>query len=98
MGMEVFLPKREYQESVMELIYEEVKAGRPVDIEKFRRVSTHLREQGAQVIILGCTELSLIKRDHPIGRGYLDVMEILAQRSILRCGGRLKERYRNLIT
>lgn len=98
MGIEVFLPKREYQESVMELIYEEVKAGRPVDIEKFRRVSSHLREQGAQVIILGCTELSLIKRDHPIGRGYLDVMEILAQRSILRCGGRLKERYRNLIT
>ena len=98
MGIEVFLPRREYQESVMELIYEEVKAGRPVDIDKFQRVSSHLREQGAQVIILGCTELSLIKRDHPIGRGYLDVMEILAQRSILRCGGRLKERYRNLIT
>ena len=67
-------------------------------MESFRKVSDHLRGQGAQVIILGCTELSLIKRDFPVGPGYLDAMEILAQRSILKCRGRLKEEYRDLIT
>ena len=97
-GIEVHIPEKEYQEMVMQLIYKDVKAGRPVDIDCFREVSSHLRRQGAQVVILGCTELSLIKRDFPIGGGYLDVMEILAQRSVLRCRGRLKENYRNLIT
>lgn len=98
MGVKVFVPGREYQELVMDLIYKEVKAGKPVDLDKFQRVSVHLREQGAQVLILGCTELSLIKKDFPIGPGYLDAMEILAQRSILRCRGRLKAEYRHLIT
>lgn len=98
MGIEAFVPAKDFQRQVMELIYQEVKAGRPVDLDKFQRVSAHLREQGAQVIILGCTELSLIKRDFPIGSGYLDTMEILAQRSILRCQGRLKKEYEYLIT
>jgi aspartate racemase len=97
-GIKTFVPTKDDQKMVMELIYQEVKAGKPVDLDKFQRVSQHLREQGAQVIILGCTELSLIKRDFPIGSGYLDTMELLAQRSILRCQGRLKKEYEHLIT
>ncbi len=98
MGIRAFVPEKEYQTMVMDIIYKEVKAGKPVDMESFRKVSDHLRGQGAQVIILGCTELSLIKRDFHVGPGYLDTMEILAQRSILKCRGRLKEEYRDLIT
>ena len=52
----------------------------------------------AQAIILGCTELSLVKRDYPIGAGYLDAMEVLAQTCVLRCGGQLKEEYQDLIS
>lgn len=96
--IEVFVPDKEHQELVMDLIYKEVKAGKSADPDKFRKVSLHLREQGAQVLLLGCTELSLIKKDFSIGSGYLDTMEILAQRSILRCQGRLKTEYRHLIT
>lgn len=98
MGIEVFVPDAEYQELTADLIYQEVKAGKTADLSKFRRVSAHLKKQGAQVLILGCTELSLIKKNFPIGPGYLDVMEILVQRSILRCQGRLKDEYRRLIT
>ena len=97
-GIKNFVPTKDDQKMVMELIYQEVKAGKPVDLDKFQRVSQHLREQGAQVIILGCSELSLIKRDFPIGSGYLDTMELLAQRSILRCQGRLKKEYEHFIT
>lgn len=98
MGIEVFIPEEGYQKLVTELIYKEVKAGKPVDLDKFQRVSAHLRKQGAQVLILGCTELSLIKKDFFIGPGYLDAMEILAQRCILRCQRQLKAEYRQLIT
>ena len=47
--------------------------------------------------LLGCTELSIIKRDCDTGRGVLDVMEVLAQQSVIECG-KLKPEYNNLIT
>jgi len=61
-------------------------------------VAAQLQENGAQAIILGCTELSLIKRSHAIGAGFLDAMEILAQQAILQCGKPLKEQYLSLIS
>ena len=36
--------------------------------------------------ILGCTELSLIKRDEGLGAFYLDSMEVLARNAILAFG------------
>lgn len=86
------------QQAVMDLIYQDIKAGRKPDMARFFAVSEQLRSSGAQVIILGCTELSLIRRDHAIGAGYLDVMQVLAQRAIMLCGKELKEQYQMLIT
>lgn len=97
-GIKALLPDSENQQAVMDIIYKNVKAGLPVDMESFRRVSEHLRQKGAQAIILGCTELSLVSRQNPIGSGYIDAMEVLAQRAVLRCGGKLKEKYKSLIT
>lgn len=97
-GIQAVLPAPEDQKKVMDIIYQDIKADRPVNMEKFHRVSDRLRQQGAQVNILGCTELSLIKREHGIGPGYIDALEVLAQQSVLRCGGTLKEKYRCLIS
>ena len=82
----------------MSLIYDDIKAGRPPRMEVFCRVGEELTANGAQTVILGCTELSLIKRDCPIGPGYLDTMEVLAQQSVLECGGKLKKAYTELIS
>lgn len=49
------------------------------------------------MIILACTELSLIKKDLPIGIDYLDVMEVLAAKAVQQCG-RLKTEYKKWIT
>ena len=97
-GIEPVIPGPDGQKCVMSVIYDDIKANRPADLKKFHRAADELREQGAQAIILGCTELSLVKRDCPIGAGYLDAMEVLARRCVLECGGRLKKEYRNLIT
>lgn len=90
-------PEKAGQEKVMHIIYDNVKAGKPVEMELFHSVSHELFEKGAQVILLGCTELSLIKKDYEIGKGFLDVMEVLARQAVISCG-KLKEEYNELIT
>ncbi len=92
------VPSEKMQKLVMELVYDEIKAGRPVDLDKFAEISADLRKNGAEAIILGCTELSLVKRDYPIGAGYLDAMDVLAQASVLACRRPLKKQYARLIT
>ena len=97
-GITPVIPGEEGQKCVMSVIYDDIKANRPADMDKFDLASRDLREKGAQAIILGCTELSLVKRDCPIGAGYLDAMEVLAQTCVIRCGGKLKEEYQDLIS
>ena len=97
-GITPVIPGSEGQKCVMSIIYDDIKANRPADMDKFDLASRELWKAGAQAIILGCTELSLVKRDYPIGAGYLDAMEVLARRCVLQCGGKLKEEYQNLIS
>lgn len=70
----------------MHMIYENVKKGQPADLDMLEAVTKHLRGMGADRVILGCTELSVIKQTQPIGNGYLDAMEVLAARAIEACG------------
>jgi aspartate racemase len=97
-NISVIVPSLERQTDVTHLIYQNVKANLPVEMDKFHRVSKELKLNGAQVILPGCTELSLIKRDYKIGAGYLDAMEVLAMRSILLSEAKLKDEYNCLIT
>lgn len=98
LGLRPIVPEEAAQKDVMHLIFRNVKSGTPAEMDRFFSAADNLRRRGAQAIILGCTELSLIKRDHPIGAGFLDAMEVLAQQSVLTCGKPLKEAYRCLIT
>ena len=97
-GIQTITPGPERQADVMRLIFDNVKAGVPADMTRFSAVERELKDMGAQAIILGCTELSLIKRDNPIGPGFIDAMEVLAQSSVLSCGKPLKASYRDLIS
>lgn len=97
-GLTAIIPGEEAQKNVMHLIFNNIKAGIPAEMDKFHAAAEDLHSQGAEAIILGCTELSLIKRDYPIGPGFIDAMEVLAQQSVLQCGLPLKDRYNCLIT
>ncbi len=83
---------------ILSLIYDDYKAGRPLEWEKFQLAAGFVRKQGAECIVLGCTELSLIKRDRPVGPGVLDALDVLARASIQRCGKPLRPAYEQLIT
>lgn len=84
-GITPVIPSDEGQKRVMSLIYDDIKTSKEADINKFNRVKYELFDKGAQCIILGCTELSLLKRDFDIGKGFADAMEILAYHSITKC-------------
>ena len=90
-GLAALAPTQAAQADVMHLIFKNVKAGLPAEMDCFFAAAEDLRRQGAQAIILGCTELSLIKRDHPIGAGFVDAMEVLARQSVLVCDKPLKQ-------
>ena len=81
LGLEAVVPDEEGQGYVMSLIYEDIKAGREPDMERFTRAESSLRKKGCDACILGCTELSLIKRDHPLP-GCTDVLEVLAAAAV----------------
>lgn len=95
-GVEALVPAKDDQRKVMRLIYDDVKAGRKVEFPLFEQVSHNLRQRGADVILLACTELSLIKRDVLLERDCLDVMEVLARQAVLSCGS-LKEEFQELL-
>ncbi len=92
-GITCIYPDPEHQKEVMHLIYENVKAGKPVEMSRFLKVTEHLQAQGVQRILLGCTELSVIKRDCPVPAICLDVMEVMARRCVLDMGRILKKEY-----
>lgn len=97
-GVEPVYPDASCQQLLMSLIYQDIKAQNTIDMAKFSTVANALKSQGVQAIILGCTELSLIKRSENIGSGYIDTLEVLAQQAVLQCHKPLKPQYRNLIS
>lgn len=90
-GIDCVSPDPSGQDTVMRIIYDQVKAGRDVDIAAFYHVAESLKERGCQGVILGCTELSVVKRDFHINQPeVIDSLEILAQRTIQFSGKQLK--------
>lgn len=95
-GIDCVIPDSKDQETVMQTIYQCVKAGQPVNQQMVDDVADRLAQQGAEKILLGCTELSLLKQKTSIGRQYLDVMEIMAGKAVSMCG-KLKSEYQYLV-
>ena len=92
-GLTCVLPTEEELAVLMDIIYNQVKAGKEVDIYAFQRLIHAMKERGADAVVLGCTELSVIKKDFNIDRyDVVDAMECLARASITACGKEIKER------
>lgn len=91
-GVSTLVPTEADQELVSQIIYEQVKAGRPADVETFRAVAGRLVGRGASVVVLGCTELSVVAVDHDLLTDpvFLDSMDQLARATILRAGHRTR--------
>lgn len=84
------VPSQEYQSKIMHIIYENVKANRPVEWNLFEEIIRMFKEESCDGVILGCTELSIIKFDHGLGDFYIDSSEALAD-AIIEYSGKTKK-------
>lgn len=86
LGMECLLPFPEEQRLISSLIYDDVKQNQTPDPQKLQRATDSLLARGCEKLVLGCTELSLMKPYLNNPTLYLDALEVLALRTILACG------------
>ena len=85
-GLQCITPNTEEQAVISSIIYQNIKQNRPVDRNEFFRVADAMRERGCERLVLGCTELSLLKRQGLDSAIFVDSLEVLAWRAILACG------------
>jgi len=88
-GMTPVIPDAHIQSIVMSIIYDDVKAGNPVDPAKWSIIKGAMEEAGCNQVILGCTELSIVRKELQLD-GYIDSLLVLAETAIERCGYQLK--------
>lgn len=84
-GIQAVIPSTEAQELVMSLIYDDVKAGRDGDPQKFAAIHEDLLSQGCDCGVLACTELSVFANKHHLPPFYTDAMAVLAERAVEAC-------------
>ena len=87
LGVESVLPEASSLQTLMDIIYKEIKTAKEPDMEAFLAVADELYKNGAEAIVLGCTELSLIRglEKYPQYR-FIDSLHVLAFRAIETCG------------
>lgn len=89
-SIECLVPNEAEQRALMDIIYNQVKAGRPVDNESFMAIIEGLKSRGCDAVILGCTELSIIHSDLKLNRpDVIDSLRTLAEVSIKKCNKRV---------
>lgn len=86
-GLEVVVPDESTQARVMAMIYEGVKIGRPVPRQELFDCVEVLLRAGADAVVTGCTELSVLcSRLGADGGQVVDSLAALARRTVLECG------------
>ena len=90
LGIQAVVPTPAAQKLVMSLIYDDVKAGRDGDPQKFAAVHRDLVAQGCDCGVLACTELSVFADKHHLPPFYTDAMAVLAERAVEACGKPLR--------
>ena len=87
-GISWVLPKDEEQKIVQKLIYDGVKKGCfPEDAFGFKEVLTSLCDQGAEVFIMGCTELPVAMEKYNLPYRWVDPTLELAKAGVEMAGG-----------
>ncbi|MBE6596941.1 MAG: amino acid racemase [Ruminococcaceae bacterium] len=90
-GIEYVAPSEKWQSAITRIIYGDIKQGNEPDLDLFLAAADSLTALGCERIILGCTELSLLKRKFRLGTRFIDSLELLALASIRECGATPKD-------
>lgn len=86
LGVESAVPDAHTQKLVMSLIYDEIKAGHPGDMDKFAAIHRGIRTLECDCVVVACTEMSVFASRHKLPPYYVDAMSVLARRCLEVCG------------
>lgn len=90
-GITPVYPDEAEQKLIMSLIYDYVKAGKDyTDLDKIQELVAHLQAQGAQGLILGCTELPIAFEPWQTAIPTFDPTLILARAAVTAAGYQVK--------
>ena len=84
-GIEIAALTNDEQNFITETIFDRIKSGLKPDTERFIALCDKLFNNGCERIILGCTELSLIKKEHTLPNYVIDSLEVLCISALKIC-------------
>ena len=73
------------QDYISDVIYNNIKKGMLPEKEKFVSVCQGLYDRGCETIVLGCTELSILKAGFELDAGFVDSLDVLALIALRLC-------------
>ncbi len=82
-ALRVLVPDAEERETIHRVIYDELCLGIVTDASRaqYHRIIDRLVNGGAQAIVLGCTEISMLVRPHEVAVPVFDTTEIHARKA-----------------
>ena len=89
-NMEVVVPSKENQKHVMNLIYNIKEDIKQDNLDGFYMAIKEMEDEGVDIIISGCTEVSVALDMYNIRGNFIDPMKVLMETSILKAGAKLK--------
>lgn len=90
-GIKALVPDAAGQQAVMDVIYKGVKAGNmDIDLGGFTAAMDDLTARGAEVLVLGCTELPVAFDAFGIDRPAIDPTQVLAEAAVRFAGAPVK--------
>jgi aspartate racemase len=83
-GIEVMIPSEEDRESIHSIIYKELIYGDLLDSsrEKYVSIIEKAQKEGAQGVVLGCTEIPLLIQDKDVDISVYDTMTLHCKRAV----------------
>ncbi|MDY0103277.1 MAG: aspartate/glutamate racemase family protein [Lentimicrobium sp.] len=83
-GIEVVIPNEKERDEVHRIIYQELVHGqiKEESREIYKKIIRHLEEEGAQGVILGCTEIPLLISDSDVNIPVFDTTKIHAEKAV----------------
>lgn len=89
-GIEPLFLCSDGQKELMNIIYNQVKAGKIINTDNLRVYLDGLGKKGVDTFILGCTELPMALHNGEYGYRYIDTLDVLAKTAVILAGYPLK--------
>lgn len=89
-GMNIIKPCSENQNSITNIIYGVKEGVMLIPIDGIYRAVEEMEAYGAEVFILGCTELSVVNDIHRLNGTYVDPLRVLCEKAIVYAGGKIR--------